>query len=260
MALREQDLKNTMIKKISVDEFEPKTGSNNDVMVIGFHIKEHQAGKDLYKFLNHSIVEVRDVEVSPNPNPDNYYMVFVEMDRNDQALTKIKELVKEIENVSGQLQWNVSTLLSEEDIGLNDEALAKFLQLDPENYLSAEDWKAQQQEAVAQEEAKKLEEEAMDNSNKILEFLKGSSLLEAGINDNKLHMRGSKDVATVEIINFGNAKEVMEELGIDKSAIKEMDLNMRKFNSMLGEMKALPIDEYIVVFGEKDNILVTKRV
>jgi hypothetical protein len=29
---------------------------------------------------------------------------------------------------------------------------------------------------------------------------------------------------------------------------------------MLGEMKALPIDEYIVVFGEKDNILVTKRV
>jgi len=260
MALREQDLKNTMIKKISVDEFEPKTGSNNDVMVIGFHIKEHQAGKDLYKFLNHSIVEVRDVEVSPNPNPDNYYMVFVEMDRNDQALTKIKELVKEIENVSGQLQWNVSTLLSEEDIGLNDEALTKFLQLDPENYLSAEDWKAQQQEAVAQEEAKKLEEEAMDNSNKILEFLKGSSLLEAGINDNKLHMRGSKDVATVEIINFGNAKEVMEELGIDKSAIKEMDLNMRKFNSMLGEMKALPIDEYIVVFGEKDNILVTKRV
>jgi len=260
MALREQDLKNTMIKKISVDEFEPKTGSNNDVMVIGFHIKEHQAGKDLYKFLNHSIVEVRDVEVSPNPNPDNYYMVFVEMDRNDQALTKIKELVKEIENVSGQLQWNVSTLLSEEDIGLNDEALAKFLQLDPENYLSAEDWKAQQQEAVAQEEAKKLEEEAMDNSNKILEFLKGSSLLEAGINDSKLHMRGSKDVATVEIINFGNAKEVMEELGIDKSAIKEMDLNMRKFNSMLGEMKALPIDEYIVVFGEKDNILVTKRV
>ena len=260
MALREQDLKNTMIKKISVDEFEPKTGSNNDVMVIGFHIKEHQAGKDLYKFLNHSIVEVRDVEVSPNPNPDNYYMVFVEMDRNDQALTKIKELVKEIENVSGQLQWNVSTLLSEEDIGLNDEALAKFLQLDPENYLSAEDWKAQQQEAVAQEEAKKLEEEAMDNSNKILEFLKGSSLLEAGINDNKLHMRGSKDVATVEIINFGNAKDVMEELGIDKSAIKDLDMNMRKFNSMLGEMKALPIEEYIVVFGEQDNILVTKRV
>jgi hypothetical protein len=260
MALREQDLKNTMIKKISVDEFEPKTGSNNDVMVIGFHIKEHQAGKDLYKFLNHSIVEVRDVEVSPNPNPDNYYMVFVEMDRNDQSLTKIKELVKEIENVSGQLQWNVSTLLSEEDIGLNDETLTKFLQLDPENYLSAEDWKAQQQEAIAQEEAKKLEEEAMDNSNKILEFLKGSSLLEAGINDNKLHMRGSKDVATVEIINFGNAKDVMEELGIDKSAIKDLDMNMRKFNSMLGEMKALPIEEYIVVFGEQDNILVTKRV
>lgn len=260
MALREQDLKNTMLKKISVDEFEPKTGSNNEVMVVGFHIKEHQAGKDLYKFLNHSIVEIRDVEVSPNPNPDNYYMVFVEMDRNDQSLSKIKDLIKEVENVSGELDWNVSTLLSEDDIGLHDEALTKFLQLDPENYLSADDWKAQQQEAEAQEEAKRLEEEAMDNSNKILEFLKGSSLLEAGINDGKLHMRGSKDIATLEIVNFGPANDVMEELGISKSAIKDLDLNMRKFNSMLGEMKALPIEEYIVVFGDKDNILVTKRV
>jgi hypothetical protein len=187
-------------------------------------------------------------------------MVFVEMDRNEQSLSKIKDLVKEVENVSGELEWNVSTLLSEEDIGLNDESLTRFLQLDPENYLSADDWKAQQQEAEAQEEAKRLEEEAMDNSNKILEFLKGSSLLEAGITDGKLHMRGSKDIATVEIVNFGNAKDVMEELGISKSAIKELDLNMRKFNSMLGEMKALPIEEYIVVFGDKDNILVTKRV
>ena len=100
----------------------------------------------------------------------------------------------------------------------------------------------------------------MDNSNKILEFLKGSSLLEAGINDGKLHMRGSKDIATLEIVNFGPANDVMEELGISKSAIKDLDLNMRKFNSMLGEMKALPIEEYIVVFGDKDNILVTKRV
>lgn len=264
MALREQDLKNTMLKKISIDEFEPKTGSNNDVMVLGFHIKEHQAGKDLYKFLNNSIVEIRDVEVSPNPNPDNYYMVFVEMDRNENSLNKIKELIKEVENISGELKWNVSTLLSEELIDLDDDGLTGFLQLDPENYLTADEWKAQQQEAEAQAEAKRLEEEAMDNSNKILEFLKNSSLLEAGINDGKLHMRGAKDIATLEIINFGPAKDVMSELGISEGAIKPLDLNMRKFNTMLGEMNAISIDNYIVLFNSAmagtDNILVTKRV
>ena len=143
MALRQEDLKNTMLKKISLDEFEPKTGETKDVMVVGFHIHEQQAGKDLYKFLNHSIHEIRDVEVSPNPNPENYYMVFVEMDRKESSLDTIKSLVKEIENVSGDLDWNVSTLLSEDLIDLQSDELKRFVQLDPEAYLSPDDFKAQ---------------------------------------------------------------------------------------------------------------------
>ena len=260
MALRQQDLKNTMLKKISVDEFEPKTGETKDVMVVGFHIHEQQAGKDLYRFLNHSIHEIRDVEVSPNPNPENYFMVFVEMDRNENSVDNIKSLVKEIENISGNLDWNISTLLSEKLIDLQSEELNKFVQLDPESYLSPDDWKAQKAEEAKQQETERLEAEAQDNSNKILEFLKGSSLLEAGINDNKLHMRGSKDIATLEIVDFGPAKDIMSDLGISESAVKELNYSLRKFNSMLGEMKAIPIAEYIVVFGNNDDILVTKMV
>lgn len=260
MALRQHDLKNTMLKKISLDEFTPKTGETKDVMVVGFHIHEQQAGKDLYKFLNHSIHEIRDVEVSPNPNPENFYMVFVEMDRNENAITNLKSLVKEIENISDNLDWNISTLLSEDLIDLESEELNNFVQLDPEAYLSPDDWRAQKATEAKQQEEEKLEAEAQDNSNNILEFLKGSSLLEAGINDNQLHMRGSKDVATLEIVNFGPAKDVMSELGISESAVKELDYSLRKFNSMLGEMKAIPISEYIVVFGNDDNILVTKMV
>ena len=260
MALRQHDLKNTMLKKISLDEFEPKTGDTKDVMVVGFHIHEQQAGKDLYKFLNHSIHEIRDVEVSPNPNPENYFMVFVEMDRNESSLDNIKSLVKEIENVSGNLDWNISTLLSEELIDLESDELNKFVQLNPETYLSPDDFKAQMAQEAREQEEQKLEAEAQDNSNKILEFLRGSSLLEAGINDNNLHMRGSKDIATLEIVNFGPAKEVMSELCISESAVKELDYSLRKFNSMLGEMKAIPISEYIVVFGNNDDILVTKMV
>jgi len=172
MALRQQDLKNTMLKKISLDEFEPKTGETKDVMVVGFHIHEQQAGKDLYRFLNHSIHEIRDVEVSPNPNPENYFMVFVEMDRNENSLDNIKSLVNEIENISGDLDWNISTLLSEKLIDLQSEELNKFVQLDPESYLSPDDWKAQKAEEAKQQETERLEAEAQDNSNKILEFRK----------------------------------------------------------------------------------------
>ena len=50
MALRQHDLKNTMLKKISLDEFEPKTGDTKDVMVVGFHIHEQQAGRTYINF------------------------------------------------------------------------------------------------------------------------------------------------------------------------------------------------------------------
>jgi len=103
MALRENDLQNMMLKKISIDEFEPKTGNAKDVMVLGFSIRENEAGKDLYSFLNNSVNKIRDVEVSPNPNPDNYYMVFVEIDRNQESLNRITEIVADVERWIGKV-------------------------------------------------------------------------------------------------------------------------------------------------------------
>ena len=263
MALKEGDLKNTMLKKISIDEFEPKTGEAADVMVVGFYLNETAPAKDLYHFINNSILEIRDVEVSPNPNTENYYMVFIEVDRNKDSLGNIKELVKEVERLSGKLDWNVSTTLSEDNLSLDGADLIRYIQLDPENYLTKDEFMAQQQEAEAQAEAKRLEEEEEDNSNKILEFLKPSNILEAGINDNKLHLRGSKDIATLEIVNFGHGPDVMSEVGISESAIKQDfdKVAFSKFNAMLGEMKALPIDEYIVIYNpEHKDILVTKAI
>lgn len=64
----------------------------------------------------------------------------------------------------------------------------------------------------------------------------------------------------LEIVNFGPAKDIMAEVGINESAIKPLDSTLRMFNSMLGEMRAVPIDEYIVVFHpSQDNVLVTKQ-
>jgi len=261
MPLRENDLANTVLKKISVDEFEPKTGTSENVLVLGFQLSENLPSKDLYKFLNNSIIEMRDIEVSPNPNPDGYYMVFVEMDRQEEVLNNIKSIVEEVERLSGKLNWEVSTTLSEESIALDNDELIKYIQIDPENYMTKDEFVSQQEAVQQKEEEHRLEEEDKDNSNTILEFLKASNILEAGLNNGKLHLRGARDVATLEVINFGHGPDVMSEVGISESAIKlEHDkIAMAKLNAMLGEMKALPIDEYIVIYNPAHrDILVTK--
>jgi len=261
MALRENDLVNTMFKEVSIDEFEPKTGDAKDVLVLGFYLNESSSGKDLYHFLNNSVQKIRDVEVSPNPNPDGKFMVFVELDRSPDVFENVNSIIKEVERLSGKLGWKLSTLLSEEDLDFNQENFIGFVQTDPENYMNPEDWKAQKAEAEQQAEEKRLEEEAQDKSNRILEFLKPSNILEAGINDGKLHIRGSRDIATFEVVNFGNIDEVMEELGIKESAIKlDFDkVKLSKLNAMLGEVKAIPIDEYIVMYNPSHkDVLVTR--
>ena len=101
MALKEGDLKHTMLKKVSIDEFEPKTGETQDVMVVGLYLNETAPAKDLYHFINNSVIDIRDVEVSPNPNPDNFYMVFMELDRNENAFGVVKDIIKEVERLSG---------------------------------------------------------------------------------------------------------------------------------------------------------------
>ena len=66
-----------------------------------------------------------------------------------------------------------------------------------------------------------------------------------------------------EIVNFGNGKEVMEEIGISESAIKYdyEPVMLSKLNSMLGSVRALPINEYIVMFNNdtKDILTPTHR-
>jgi copper chaperone CopZ len=261
MTIREGDLQNTILKKISIDEFEPKTGSSDEVMVVGFHTNESAPGTDLYKFLNNSVIEIRDIEVSPNPNDDGYFMVFVEIDRKDGCLECVRSIAKEVENISGKLKWQVSTPLSEDLIDLSDDALQNFVQQDGK-FLSKDDFFAQQEEAKQIELDAKLEEEKQSNSAKILEFLQDSNLLEAGIKDGKIHMRDARNVTSLEIVNFGNSTEIMKSLGIHESAIKvDYDkVQFAKFNSMLGEMRALPIDNYIVIYNPKHtDILVTKQ-
>jgi len=263
MTIREGDLQNTVLKKISIDEFEPKTGDSGNVCVIGFHVNENSPATDLYKFINNSVIEIRDVEVSPNPNEDGYYMVFVEMDRKPGVLDNVKDIVKEVENVAGKLRWNVFTPVLEDGMDLDDEQLESYIQQEEGVFLTKDEFNMKQEEQKQQEEQERLEEEAKSNSNKILEFLQNSNLLEAGINDNTLVMRGSRDVARLEIVNFGHGPDVMSDLGISESAIKvDFDKTaFSKFNSMLGEMRAIPIDDYIVIYNpSQQDVLVTKAI
>ena len=268
MSLREGDLKNVVLKKLSSDEFEPKTGDAQNVLVLGFQVTENNVGQDLYGFLNGAVVEVRDIEVSPNPNEDGYYMVFVEMDRKDGVVENIKTLIRDTERLAGKLAWEAKTYLNDDYLPLSEEEIYEYIISDPANYVTREEFESQRTARI--EEEKRLEEAAaaeaaaLDKTNQILEFLRDSNLLQAGVNEGRLVLQDSRNVIALEFVDFGPSSEVMLEHGIKESAIKfDFDkVLFSKLKGMLGEMAALPIDDYIVIYNpaKQDNILIAKAI
>lgn len=246
MGLKEGELKNTVLRDISIDEFEPKTGDIADVVVVGFYTLDQLPGEDLYGFVSNSGIEFRDVELSPNPNPDGYYMLFVEFDRDEQLLSKIKQLADDITRVTGQLQWQASTHLTDNFYALDDEQLQQYLITDPTQYVTRDEFEEQQQGNLMNEG--------------ISQLLVNSGLLNISINKNKINLNGARDSAKLEIVAFGEASKVMAQLGINESAIAQEDSVFRKFNQMLGENSAIKINEYIIIFHpNQSNILVTRE-
>lgn len=244
MGLKHQDLVDNVLSKISIDEFEPKTGDITDVIVVGFAVKDEMAGEDLYDFINSSRVEINDVEVSPNPNQEDYYIVFVEIPRDDNFWKTFKNLIHDVKNVTGRLAWKATTHLTDDYIPLGDKRLKQYVITDPENYMSRDEWE-EKQNAVPEQG--------------IMEFLQNSDLSSVTIRENRVTLKRGHVEAEFEIVGFGNAERVFEKLRINESAIRHTDSTFRTFNKMLGSMAAVSIDDYVVIYDPaKSDALVTK--
>lgn len=247
MGLQYNDLNDCVIKELSFDQYEPKTGSPEDTIVMAFQTPIQGAGEDLVSYLNNGDDSIKDIDISPNKNESNYYMVFVEFARNPDAVKLINQVIAEVENLTGKLQWQAKSHIHDEAFPVNED-IANYIATDPESYQTRDEYEEAQMTAATEEK----------NAG-IMEFLQQSTLDNADISENVLTMTKGADSAQLEIVGYGN-KDIMGDLGISESALKPLDAIMRKFNSMLGEMRAVQIDENIVIFHPAQNtVLVTKQ-
>jgi len=246
-SLKHGDLAGVVVEKISVDEFEPKTGEKEDIAVIGFYVTEQAAGDDLARFISKSVHEHRDVEVTPNPNEDNFYMVFVEVDRKEGMLEGIRQLAKDIQNVSLDLDWKVKPLLSDSELALDDPMLEQIIKQSPETYQTKE----QQDEQIQKDKITEIEDFIINNTNV------GDAVLE----NNTLTLKDYKYNVQLEFVQFGEGKVTLEEAGISEAAIDyEWDKSLVKtLESMRGDLNIIPISKHIVFHNPAtDQVLVAK--
>ena len=100
------DLQSLVSSDVSVAEFEPKTGTDDDVVVIGFFCKDEAPAEDIATFIEKSTVNILDTEVSPNPDENGFYLVFVEVE-NENLMQTVFELLDDVSRLTEIEEWSI---------------------------------------------------------------------------------------------------------------------------------------------------------
>lgn len=166
--LLQHDLDHLILPLLDIDTFESKI-DNSRAIVVAFYLFEQDPANDLDLFISKSNVLTLDVETSPAPTTDGYYLVFVEMKRDRDFPEALADLISEINNLTDVKQWNFKTIGTDEIFDLSEESLREHINLDPQlvplspkdEVPNEEDNKSIDKKEIKKEKDKEPEEKAI---------------------------------------------------------------------------------------------------
>ena len=130
------EMKGLVLSIISIDQFEPKVGSEEETVVVAFSVNNNeQAAKDLSNFLETGTVELLDVDVSPAPDEKSHYKVFVEFSRNDELYEKTAAMLADIDKLIGRTtDWQYTAYKLPDPRKFDQERFERDVTTSPEEY------------------------------------------------------------------------------------------------------------------------------
>jgi hypothetical protein len=107
--LESGDLARLVHPELHIDEFKSKLGDDEDVIVLSFKVDSKEPAINLVSFIEKGYSWVVDADLSSGEMDDGSYIVYVEIDRNEEAPKNIIDLVEDILNLTDQKlsDWRV---------------------------------------------------------------------------------------------------------------------------------------------------------
>jgi len=134
--LEQGDLKRLVHPELHIDEFKSKLGDDQDVVVLSFKVSAKEPALDLVGYIEKGYDWIIDADISSGEMDDGSYIVFVELDRNQDAPENIMNLLQELMNVTDQKtsDWRVRYYKSRKETELSLETLKDLVPTSPEAY------------------------------------------------------------------------------------------------------------------------------
>jgi hypothetical protein len=243
MTLKHGDLIGMIFNDVSIDEFKPKAGKVEDVIVVAFCLKDKSPAEDLNTFIQRSFIETLDSDVSNGTDQEGHYLLFVEFDRNDKFFKNFQALLKDIQNLTGRVQWKVRTYLSDGlEFDYTDPKLEKYVVLDPKEYITKDKYK-------------------MANIKEDIEFFfQDTYISDLTIQENTITISDNRRTIRADVVDTGDYDMVIDRNLLKESAFRLTNKTQEQqiLENILGNCSVFPIENYLCV-GRGDRIILLKN-
>lgn len=108
MSLRPNDLEGLVMSQISIDEYKSKLGEDRSVVVVAIAVSEESAAHDLGDFIERGPFKLWDVDISPAPDKNGNYFVFIELERSHLMWNTIISIFEHAERLIGKVFESVT--------------------------------------------------------------------------------------------------------------------------------------------------------
>lgn len=133
-SLRYGDLRNFVSEVFTIDRYKSKMGEDQDIVVLGFRVKEKYPATDLVEFIERGYPFILDADMSSGEEPDGQYQVFVEMERTDKLPGQLRELIRGISNLTDCYDWRYRYQKEGSSIKFDPDKITEHVPVTPSQY------------------------------------------------------------------------------------------------------------------------------
>jgi hypothetical protein len=123
-----------VVPTLSIDEYEAKSGSNDEIITLAFKVKGNAASKDLVDWFERGYDWILDAQVSDGEYTPGKSLVFVEIPRRTSAVQRIIELLDDLETLTNMSLADWIITVDGEEYGADIAELKGLFDLSPHTY------------------------------------------------------------------------------------------------------------------------------
>ena len=132
--LRSGDLKEFVNDTFTIDQYKSKMGADQDVVVLGFTVREKHPAMDLVEFIEKGYPFILDADMSAGEERDGKYCVFVEIERTPKLSGQLKYMFDGISQLCDCYDWQFKYQKTSAPVEFTTKAINETVPMTPEDY------------------------------------------------------------------------------------------------------------------------------